>query len=129
MGGMFFKGEVDPAFADCLTNVDPNRANYRLFVENAAVVVSTNGFGGSIPWKLTEYMRWGCCIVTERNRHAFRESMMPDTVNEFESHEECVAICLELLGDEKKRTLQKANSREVLRSLCCSRAVYSAYFR
>lgn len=112
VGGMFFRGAINPKFADCLTNVNPDPANYRKFVENAAVVISSNGFGNSIPWKLTEYMKWGCCIVTERNKHAFRQPIIENTLNEFVFPDQCVEICLELLTNVKKRTEQRKLSQK-----------------
>ena len=53
-GGMWFKNKVNPDYEDCMTNVDTDFSNYKNFIKNASIVISTNGFGGSIPWKLIE---------------------------------------------------------------------------
>lgn len=112
IGGMFFKGQIAPDYLDCVTSVDPNPVNYRKFVQKASVVISTNGFGDSIPWKLTEYFQWGCCTVSQKNKHAFSVPIPDNTLEEFQTVEECVHICKRLLADKNKRSLMKKNSIE-----------------
>jgi glycosyltransferase involved in cell wall biosynthesis len=65
VGGMTFTGAPVPGYEDCASGFVPDHEAYLDLVRGAAVVVSTNGFGGSPPWKLAEYLEAGACIVSE----------------------------------------------------------------
>jgi glycosyltransferase involved in cell wall biosynthesis len=65
VGGMTFPGEVPAGWEDCRSELFSSREVYLDLVRGAAVVVASNGFGGSPPWKLAEYLELGCCIVAE----------------------------------------------------------------
>lgn len=102
VGGMFFAcNEVPEGYEHCLTDVNPAKENYGRFAKAASVVVSTNGFGDSIPWKLMEYMEWGCCILSQRSVHAWRTSPK-DAFMEFGTAEECVLMAEQLLREPEK---------------------------
>jgi hypothetical protein len=65
VGGMTFGGAPAAGYEDCASGFVPDHDAYLDLVRGAAIVVSTNGFGGSPPWKLAEYLEAGACIVTE----------------------------------------------------------------
>ena len=98
-GGMWFQGKIDKKYADCISNVDTEFEIYSSFMKNASIVISTNGFGDSIPWKIVEYMRNGSCIVSQKNKHLFREPIDKDIIANFETPDECIDICKKLLKD------------------------------
>ena len=47
-------------------------------------------FGDSIPWKIVEYMRNGSCIVSQKNKHLFREPIDKGIIANFETPDECI---------------------------------------
>jgi hypothetical protein len=65
VGGMTFPRGVPEGWEDCRSEMPSTRDVYLGLVDRAAVVVSSNGFGGSPPWKLAEYLASGSCIVAE----------------------------------------------------------------
>lgn len=65
VGGMTFRGRPRERYEDCVSELPTDQATYLELVRRAAVAVSSNGFGGSPPWKLAEYLEAGACIVTE----------------------------------------------------------------
>ncbi len=111
-GGMWFQGKIEKKYADCISNVDTKYEIYSSFMNNASIVISTNGFGDSIPWKIVEYMRSGRCIVSQKNKHIFREPIHKDTVANFESPDECIKICKKLLNDNATTSRMAQQSRQ-----------------
>lgn len=111
VGGMFFKGEIPERYQDCLTEVNPIPENYRAFVQSAAIVISTNGFGQSIPWKLIEYLQWGCCIVSETNAHSFRDPIREKFYLEFDNPNMAIEQCQILLENESLRNNFKVKAQ------------------
>ena len=101
-GGMWFENQIVPNYKDCLTNIDTDYSNYNRFLKNASIVISTEGFGNSIPWKLVEYMENGRCIVSQQNEHNFRYPIDNDTISNFKTPKECVELCKTLLNDNEK---------------------------
>lgn len=111
-GGMFFNGPIDEDYRDCLTDIDPKPDNYKNFVKSAAVVISTNGFGNSIPWKFMEYLQWGCCIVSEQSKHQMPSSPQEEVFLTFNQVDEAIQLCRMLLeSPEKREAMKKAASR------------------
>ena len=109
-GGMWFVHDVHQDYKDCVTNVDTNKKTYDSFIEKASVVISTNGFGESIPWKLIEFLKSGSCIVTERNKHLFREPLTNNEVTFYNNKDEIINSCRELLKDKKLNKLKRKNA-------------------
>ena len=66
-------------------SVDTNINTYNSFVKNATILISTNGFGGSVPWKLVEFLKLGSCIVAERNKHLLRGPLTKNQVSFFDN--------------------------------------------
>ena len=104
VGGMTFGGAPVPGYEDCASGFLPDHDAYLDLVRGAAVVVSTNGFGGSPPWKLAEYLEAGACIVSEpqevslpvaleHDRHLWLASTPDDVVD----------ACRRLLDDPAHR--------------------------
>ena len=98
VGGMTFTGEPPEAFADCRSPLPGDRDAYLDVVEQAAVVVATNGFGGSPPWKLAEYLERGACIVSEPMQVRLPRPLEDGgEVRLFDDLDGAVAACAELL--------------------------------
>lgn len=112
IGGMYYKKPLPIDFQQCQTNVEPDFNNYKNFVKNASIVISSNGFGNSIPWKLIEYMKWGCCIVSEKNKHSFRISPKLGVLEFFENENELIKKCRMLLGKKKIIDDYKSKSKD-----------------
>lgn len=111
VGGMYYEKALPPEFIDCQTDVSPEFNNYKNFVNNATIVISSNGFGDSIPWKLIEYMKWGCCIVSEKNKHHFRIEPDKDILEVFINESELILKCKNLLFDKKRISSFKLKSK------------------
>ena len=105
VGGMFFNGSIDPDYEDCITDVNPTPENYKRFVQNASVLISTNGFGDSIPWKLTEYLNWGSCIVSQKPEHLFRDPVPESAMRQFTTVDEAIDLVQSLLDNPEERVL------------------------
>ncbi len=103
IGGMYFKQDAPEEFLDCVTNVPHSREIYLQFVKEATIVVCTNGFGESIPWKLPEYLQMGKCIVAEPLQHVIPVTLSADEVMFFENVEQCPALCEKLLQTDQQR--------------------------
>ncbi len=110
VGGMFFSGSIDERYRDCLTNVDPNPENYKKFVKSADIVISTNGFGQSVPWKFMEYLQWGCCTVSEKSVHYLPYSSDNEAFITFVQVEEAIQQCKELMANPERRSAMKQNA-------------------
>lgn len=89
-------------YPDCISDVRSDRASYGAAMAGAAIVVSSGGLAGSIPWKLPEAMALGCCIVAETTSLTvpgpFSETFAP-----YGSVDDCVEQVVRLLGDEPTR--------------------------
>ena len=103
LGGMFSNSYIPKSYRDCKSNLSHKRDNYLNYVKNALVTISTNGFGGSLPWKLVEYFKLGKCVVSEK--------LIPDTPKRllnnhhlkiFQNNEECISILKELLNNKNE---------------------------
>jgi len=98
LGGMFFENDIPDRYRDCVTNVPNQRNVYLHFVRNAAIVISTNGFGGSLPWKLAEYFQLGKCVVSENLAHIAMEPIVPGMhLQVFNDYDNCIEVIRELL--------------------------------
>lgn len=103
-GGMYFDGEPPAAFADCLTPLPTDRESYLALNERATVVVSTEGFGASPPWKLCEYLQQGRSIVAERMPVVLPDPLEDDVHLRFFDHPEaCASLCASLLDAPETR--------------------------
>lgn len=115
VGGMTFAGRPPADLADCVSGLSSARESYLRLVGRAAVVVATNGFGGSPPWKLYEYLERGACIVSESPVATLPRPLVDgQTVVSFTGVEGAV--------DAAARLLDAPDEREALR------AGASAYF-
>ena len=65
---MWSKDILDMKFNDC-QSAYLDRETHLSLMKNASIVISTNGFGNSLPWKLAEYCKLGKCIVSEELTH------------------------------------------------------------
>lgn len=110
VGGMYFKNDIDTEYADCITNVPSQRDIYLQFVKDATVVICSNGFGDSIPWKLPEYLQIGKCIVAESLAHQVPTAFSANEILFFENINQCVAYSKDLLADSDRRVkMEKAS--------------------
>jgi hypothetical protein len=106
VGGMTFAGPPVEHLADCASGLPADRAAYLDLVDRATVVVATNGFGGSPPWKLAEYLERGACIVTEAP-----EATLPRPLEDgrharlFATADDAAAACDALLGSAADRSV------------------------
>jgi glycosyltransferase involved in cell wall biosynthesis len=104
VGGMTFTGDPVPGYEDCASGFLPDHRAYLALVRDAAVVVSTNGFGGSPPWKLAEYLEAGACIVSEPQEVALPAAQEHDRHLWLASTpDEVVDACRRLLDDPAHR--------------------------
>ena len=111
IGGMFFKKHIDIEFSDCKTNVSYDKNVYLSFVKKAAIVISTNGFGNSLPWKLAEYLKYGCCTVSEELVHFLENPIINGKhVEIFNSNQDCVYICKKIINNKKHINLIRKNA-------------------
>jgi hypothetical protein len=112
-GGMYFEGPVRPEFADCLSNLPSSPNEYLQLVARASVVISTNGFGGSFPWKLCEYLSLGKCILTESLAFPLPAPIVPGKEADFfENYADCAAKAARLLNDPVARYRMGRAARE-----------------
>ena len=111
IGGMFFRTALNNKFIDCKTNVPYDHEIYLSFIKKASLVISTNGFGNSLPWKLAEYMQYGCCTLTESLKHKITSPIRKGIDAEiFNSDQECIELCQSLLNNNEKIELIKNNA-------------------
>lgn len=112
IGGMYFKKAVITPYDDCITNVPSEREIYLKFVKQASVVICTNGFGDSIPWKLPEYLQMGKCIVAEPLLHKMPVPFKADEVLFFENLKQCHDLCEKLLQSNILRITMEKNTKQ-----------------
>ena len=55
-------------------------------------------------------MNFGCCIVSENNQHLFRQPLGDQVISNYQTPEECVALCESLLKDKALINKKKTNS-------------------
>ncbi|HVY70128.1 MAG TPA: glycosyltransferase [Verrucomicrobiae bacterium] len=112
-GGMYFDGPPRPEFADTLTNLPSTPQEYMRIVNQAAVGISTNGFGESFPWKLCEYLSLGKCIVTQRPAFPLPTPITPGKEAVFfDTLDDCARLCAQLLADPAARQKMATAARE-----------------
>jgi hypothetical protein len=111
VGGMYFKKRIDPSYADCITNVPFQRDIYLKFVQEASVVICSNGFGDSIPWKLPEYLQLGKCIVAEPLVHAVPRPFTENELLFFKEIGDCAGLCKQLLSNAAQRRQMGENAK------------------
>lgn len=111
-GGMWFKGQINEKYEDCISNVHTDYEVYKSFINNASIIISTNGFGDSIPWKLVECLKSGSFIISEKNRHLFPYPFKNDEVIFFEDTEKCIQLCKKYLDDNELRRKKTNKAKE-----------------
>ena len=72
---MWSHNSIDNKYIDCRSDYLDNES-YLSIVQNAKLVISTNGFGNSLPWKLAEYLKNGKCIISEKLSHKLFEPLI-----------------------------------------------------
>lgn len=112
IGGMYFKKAGITPYDDCVTNVPFEREIYLRFVKQASVVICTNGFGDSIPWKLPEYLQIGKCILAEPLLHKMPVPFQEDEVLFFANMTECLELCEKLLQSNALRLTMEQKTKE-----------------
>ena len=55
-------------------------------------------------------MELGCCIVSERNDHLFRVPLDENIISFYQTEDECVQLCNDLLDDNNVINKKKINS-------------------
>lgn len=111
-GGMYFDCPVPPAYQDCVTNLPTTQAHYLDMVRQATVVVSSNGFAQSPPWKLCEYLQMGKCIVSEPMAYELPVSLVDGRdVLYFQTPDDCAAVCQSLLDNPREMEKLGENAR------------------
>ena len=121
IGGFYFNGVLPHSFESYRTNIPTVFEVYKKYVINAKIVISTNGFGESIPWKLVEYFKWGCAIVGEKNKHLFRVPLHEGIMQTFTKPEEVINKCEFLLANQQLILKQKKKSRQYYNTFIKSR--------
>lgn len=112
IGGMWSHSQIDNQYSDCHSYY-LDKKSYLLLIKNASIVISTNGFGNSLPWKLAEYLKLGKCIVSEKLIH-----MLPKRLENnfhlmmFNNNKECIKICRELLINKEKSKILSENAKK-----------------
>ena len=56
-------------------------------------------------------MNMGCCIVSENNQHMFRQYVDERVISNYQTPEDCVALCENLLKDKALMNQKKRNSK------------------
>ncbi|MBX2990057.1 MAG: glycosyltransferase family 1 protein [Bacteroidetes bacterium] len=111
-GGMFFEGSVPDGYRDCITDLPTSQEHYLNLVQRATVVVSTNGFAQSPPWKLCEYLKMGKCIVSEPMAYELPVSLVDGRdVQYFQTPDDCAAVCQSLLDNPRQTEELGGNAR------------------
>lgn len=99
IGGIFSKNRIIENAIDCQSYY-MDRSTYLELLNKAAIVISTNGFGKSVPWKIAEYLKLGKCIVSEKFIHETPEPLIDGIhYQTFNNIGDCIRICKELLLD------------------------------
>ena len=106
IGGIFSKNRIIENAIDCQSYY-MDRSTYLELLNRATIVISTNGFGKSVPWKIAEYLKLGKCIVSEKLIHEIPEPLIDGIhYKTFNDIIDCITICKELLLDlEQTRTI------------------------
>ena len=113
VGGMTFSGAPAPGWEDCASGFVPDHGAYLDLVRGASVVVSTNGFGGSPPWKLAEYLEAGACIVSEPQEVELPVPLEDDRhLVVAATPDEIAGACEHLLADGDRRARLQAGAAE-----------------
>ena len=89
-----------------------NSELYLLLVKNAKLVISTNGFGNSLPWKMAEYLKLGKCIISQNIAHSLPHPLIDGYhIKIFDNIEQCINISNDLLNDKEKTFLIGNNAK------------------
>lgn len=102
-GSRFVGGLVSDEFSrrqypDLLTYEGTTSKAYSKLIASSAITISTVGLHGSNPWKLSEYLAAGTCIVSEPLSYEIPDPL-DDAAIVFRSLDECVETCGRLLDD------------------------------
>lgn len=112
-GGMYFPQGLRQEFVDCLSNLPSAKNLYVELVKRASVVISTQGFGGSAPWKLCEYLALGKCIVTEHLPFPLPTPFIAGKeVISFADNTECAQLAADLLKNPGRRQTMERAARQ-----------------
>ena len=111
IGGIWSKGNLDKTYYDCQSEY-LDKTTYFSLINNATIVISTNGFGDSIPWKLAEYLKLGKCIVSQKLKHKLPHPLVDDLhFKTFHDIDQCIEICRNLLNNSNKTRELGDNAR------------------
>ena len=115
-GSQFVGGFVPTPYArnnypDLITSHPTRRGRYIDLLKSAQIGIYSIGLHHSVAWKMAEYLANSACIVSEPLRNSLWHPLR-ERVNfmEFESPEQCVENCRQLLSDpEFSMEMQQAN--------------------
>lgn len=100
VGGFFPRPYAIATYPSLVSTLPVERRAYLSQIRDSAIVVSSTGLHGSIPWKLAEYCAASRAIVSERITNALPWNL-DDTLSWFDDPSECVAECVRLIGDSE----------------------------
>jgi len=112
IGGMVPGDIANRFYKDCLTSLPTDPESYVAQIKKSAICIYTKGLQNSPARKLAEYLSQGKCIVAERF-----DTELPVPLENgkhimfFDTPEECVAICKELLNNPEKLKQLSKNAR------------------
>lgn len=116
VGGFVPSRHVAKHFPDCAATVATSQRDYLAAVAAGGIGVSTRGLVDSNPWKLAEYTAVGAAIVSEPLAYVvptpLREGL---DYSSFQSIEECVVQCRQLLDDAELLNDRRVRSAEYWR--------------
>lgn len=100
LGGLIATRHAVARYPDCITSLPSSRPAYLELLRRCAVVVSTAGLHGSLPFKLPEYLAASRAIVAERSETILPAPLVDGAqVLAFTTPEECVEKCGRLVSD------------------------------
>ena len=122
LGGRFLGGIVPSAFArrfcpDAITALPVAMRAYPQVVKRALIGISTRGLHHSIPFKLSEYLAAGRCIVAHEPGGLLPKPLVAGRhYLPFTNPEDCATRCEELLGDPSRALEMRVSNWDHWRS-------------
>lgn len=114
-GGFTPSVYANDTYPDLLTNAPIDRPSYLHLIRQNAVVISSTGLHGSIPWKIAEYLAASRAIVSEPFVNKIPCSVS-NVIEFYTTPDECISACDNLLTDAALRNERQKAAHDLWQS-------------
>lgn len=113
IGGLKNDPPLTDNYTDCISSIDGDPIFFLNAIKSCGICIYTRGLTFSTGWTLPEFLSQSKCIVAEKMDTRFPFPLLDDVqLLFFETDEELIRICKELIVDKEKRERISKNGIE-----------------